>query len=370
MRVSIKDIAALSGVSFQTTSKVLNGRGTVSPATRKRILEAAERLGYVPNAVARSLVLQSTCTVGIVAADLSDFVLAQFVVGAEREARRQGHCSIIGSIDPAGEEGLRYLRTLLERRVDGILLAAPQMEENRLVGEMLRGRVPAVSIHHVPGGGISTVGSDHVETGYLATQHLLALGRQRVATIIGWRTRRVTHSRLEGYRRALVEAGHPIDPALVEDGTQSSCSGSSAQVIDDVTRNEMTVQVEGGYHATQRLLERAPDVDAIFVQTDMMAVGVLRALHDLGRRVPDDCSVVGCDDLPIAAYTIPPLTTIQIPVYQTGEEAMRLLLRLIASPSADPTRVTLPVRLVQRASCGAGRLTAPGNPVTHSNKGA
>jgi LacI family transcriptional regulator len=158
----------MAGVSFQTAGKVLNGKGSASPETRERILSAARDLGYVPNALARSLVTRSTCTIGIVASDLNDAELARFVVGAEREARRQGHGVLIGSIDRDGADAERYLRMLLERRVDGILTAAPQMEHDARIGELLRGPVPAVSIHRIPGGGLPLVGSDHVETAMLA----------------------------------------------------------------------------------------------------------------------------------------------------------------------------------------------------------
>src|SRR6266480_6258373 len=153
--VSLKDIAAHAGVSFQTVSKVLKGKGSVAPETRALIMEAAEQLGYVPNVLARSLVNQQTATIGIVAADFSDFVLAQFVVGAEREARRLGQCAIIGSLDRDGSDCERYIRLLMERRVDGMLLAAPQLEQNERVGELLRGQLPVVSIHHVSGAHIS-----------------------------------------------------------------------------------------------------------------------------------------------------------------------------------------------------------------------
>ena len=149
--VSIKDIADRTGVSFQTVSKVLQGKGSVSQETRAWIQEVAEQLGYVPNTLARSLVSQRTGTIGVVASDFSDYVLAQFVVGAEREARRQGQCVIVGSLDHEGSEGERYIRLLLERRVDGILLAAPQFEHNTQVGEMLLGKVPVVSMFHIPG---------------------------------------------------------------------------------------------------------------------------------------------------------------------------------------------------------------------------
>ena len=332
----MRDVASKAGVSFQTVGKVLNGKGSVSPETRERILGAAEDLGYVPNALARSLVTRSTCTIGIVASDLSDAELARFVVGAEREARRQGHGVLIGSIDRKGTDAERYLRMLLERRVDGILTAAPQMERNGRIGELLRGTVPAVSIHRVPGGGVSLVGSDHVETALLATRHLLGLGHRRIATITGSGGRQVTSMRLKGYERALKEAGVPYEGGLVESGDW---------------------EADGAYEAVLRLLDRAPDITAFYAQNDTMALGVLSALHERGFGVPEDCAVVGCDDIPMAAHALPPLTTVHVPFFETGETAVRLLLDIIAGRTEKPRRVLLPVHLVRRASCGAGVLT-------------
>jgi LacI family transcriptional regulator len=328
-RVSIKDIAAQTGVSFQTVSKVLTGKGAISEATRERVQEAATALGYVPNALARSLVQGATRTLGVLASDLSDTVLAQFLVGAEREARRQAHSVVIATVAPDGADGEHALQALLERRVDGILLAAPQLEHDERLGQLLRRRVHAVSVHHVLGGDISTVGSDQVLVGRLATDHLVQLGCRRIGTIGGAVERRVTRSRLYGYHAGLHAAGLPFRSDLVEHGSW---------------------EVEGGYQATLRLLAREPGIDGLVVQNDSMALGALSALHDLGKRVPDDCAVVGCDDLPLAARTIPPLTTIHIPFYETGKTAMRLLLQEIEHPEAAPQQLLLPIQLICRAS--------------------
>lgn len=352
MYVSLKDVAARAGVSFQTASKVLNGqKGVVAERTQERILAAAAELGYVPNAVARSLVTKSTYAIGIVADDLSDWVLAQFVVAAEREARRRGHVVLIvmahssaaghGSSTTTKEKPESYVRLLLERRVDGIITAAPSLEHDRAVARLLRNRVPAVSMHHVPGGGVPVVGSDHARTGQLATEHLIQLGHRRIGTITGPMRRRVVASRLRGYRAALEAAGIPVDESLVVE------AGWDAQA---------------GYDATCTLLERAPDVTAIFAQNDLLAIGVLSALDHLGRRVPQDCSVVGCDDLPQSAHLRPPLTSVHVPFYETGERAVALLLERIQSASrnslqenlAEPpqrsVRTLLPVHLVERQS--------------------
>jgi LacI family transcriptional regulator len=328
---TLKDVAARTGVSFQTVSKVLKGSPVnVSEATRARVLDSARELGYVPNAVARGLATQSTSAIGIVAGDLADWALSQFVVGAEREARRRGHAVLISSARGEPDDAAACVRALLERRVDGIVAAAPQLEHDRALARLLRD-VPTVSIHHVPGGGVSLVGSDHRLTGRLATEHLVGLGHRRVATITGPPDRRVVSSRAHGYRETLAAAGIEPDPALVEAADWTP---------------------EGGYRATLRLLERAPDVTAVFAQNDLMAMGALSALHRLGRAVPGDVAVVGCDDLPMVVHTVPALTTIHVPFAETGARAVALLLE---RGRRRPERVLLPVRLVVRDSCGGGK---------------
>jgi LacI family transcriptional regulator len=306
----------------------------VSALTRARILQAASDLGYVPNLQARSLVIQSTRAVGLIVSDLSDHNLSRSIVGAEREARRQGYAVVITSIEPEGSAGEYALPAMMERRVDGILLAAPQMEEDRAAATVLEGMVPVVSFYDVAGDGVATVGSDHEVTGALATRHLIKKGHRVIATIIGTRGRRVTESRLRGYRKALEEAGVPLGDDLVSEGHW---------------------ETEGAVTATMRLLESRPDVTAIFAQNDTMAIGVLSALSRLGKRVPDDCAVAGCDDIDVAAYLVPPLTTVHVPFYETGKEAMRLLLTMVGDGAVAPRKVMLPVHLVVRASTGGAR---------------
>jgi LacI family transcriptional regulator len=239
---------------------------------------------------------------------------------------------LIGSIDRDGADAERYLRMLLEHRVDGILTAAPQMERNTRIGELLGGSVPVVSIHRIPGGDIPLVGSDHVKTALLATRHLLRLGHRRIGTVTGTRNRQVTSMRLKGYERALEEVDIPYDPALVESGDWKA---------------------DEAYSATLRLLDRAPDITAVYAQNDLMALGVMSALYGRGLSVPDDVAVVGCDDIPMAVHAIPPLTTVHVPFYETGQAAVRLLLDIIAGRTERPRRVLLPVHMVRRGSCGA-----------------
>jgi LacI family transcriptional regulator len=229
------------------------------------------------------------------------------------------------------------VRTLIERRVDGIVAAAPEVEEDTEVAELLRKYVPAVSLQAVPGGGVPLVGSNQRETGRLATDHLIGLGHTSIGTVTGRFRRRVTRSRLHGYEDALRGAGLEPSEDLAVEGDWTP---------------------EGGAAATRLLLERSPGITAIFVHSDMMAIGVLSALWRAGRRVPADVAVVSCDDIPFAEFLIPPLTTVHLPLAETGRQAVELLLRSIAGEPVPEKTPLLPVELIVRGSCGG--TPAPG----------
>ncbi|HKJ11696.1 MAG TPA: LacI family DNA-binding transcriptional regulator [Ornithinimicrobium sp.] len=347
---SIKDVAARCGVSFQTVSKVLNGGGSVAPSTRESIQRAAGELGYLPDASARGLVTQRTRLLGVVVGDLADEIVTRFVVAAEREAARQGYALAVVSLDHAeaerGAEGFsqaegevdrdehgvheRSLRALRERRVDGILLAAPQLERDARLGALLTDGPPVVGLHTVVGTVATLVGSDHEEVGALATRHLVEHGHRRIGVVAGPSSRRVSHARMRGHRAVMEAAGLDSPAALVETGDWSP---------------------ESGFAATHRLLAREPHVSAVVVHSDLMAVGALHAAHQLGRHGPDRLAVVGVDDIPVAAHTVPPLTTVRVPFDKTGQVAASCLIDLVEGRSV-PSRQIVPVSLAVRASCG------------------
>lgn len=330
--VSIKEVAARAGVSFQTASKVLNGGDVrVAAETAERILAAADELGYRPNTIARSLVQRTTATIGLVASDATDIAIAEASVAVEQEARKHGHSVLVGHLAAGGADGADIVRSLIERRVDGIIAAAPEVEEDTEVAELLRKYVPAVSLQAVPGGGVPLIGSNHRETGRLAAEHLISLGHTAIGTVTGLFRRRVTRSRLHGYEDALRSAG--LEPSE-----------------DRVVEADWTPH--GAAAAAKLLLERSPDVTAIFVHSDMMAVGVLSVLWQTGRRVPEDVSVVSCDDIPFAAYLTPPLTTVRVPLAETGRQAVQMLLRSIERQEVPGKAPLLPVELIVRASTG------------------
>ena len=328
--VSLKEVARQAGVSFQTAGKVLNGGSVrVAPETAARIVATANRLGYTPNSVARSLVRRSTMTIGLVADTLNDPALAEFIVGAEAAAQANSLSFLVGSVTAPTASGAQVVSTLIERRLDGIICAAPQLEEDAQVGELLRRFVPAVSLHHVAGGQVPMLGSDHTEVGRLAIEHLLEIGCQRIGTVTGPAARRVVRSRRRGASAAFAAA--------------NVASGESLIVEADWSPSDAA-------RATAELVARHPDLDGVFVHSDRMALAVLDALHALGRRVPEEVAVVSCDDLDFAAHLRPALSTVRLPFRDTGARAVELLLRRIGGEQLDPDPVILPVELVARQS--------------------
>ncbi|HEX6471323.1 MAG TPA: LacI family DNA-binding transcriptional regulator [Streptosporangiaceae bacterium] len=330
--VSIKEVAARAGVSFQTASKVLNGGNVrVSADTAARIMAVAKSLGYRPNTIARSLVRRTTGTIGLIASDATDVAISLFSVAVEQAARRRGYAVLVGHLATGGEDGADVVRMLIERRVDGVIAAAPQVEEDSEVAELLRTYVPAVSLHHVPGGQVPVVGSNQGDTGRLATEHLISHGHRRIGTVSGPFRRRVVRSRLRGYEATLRAHGLEPDEDLVAEADWTP-GGAAA--------------------ATRLLLERVPDTTAIFVHNDAMAIGVLSAVAKTGRRVPSDVAVMSCDDMPFAEHLTPALSTVRVPLATTGERAVELLLQCIAGTPVSAEPLILPVELVNRDSCG------------------
>jgi LacI family transcriptional regulator len=239
----------------------------------------------------------------------------------------QGHAALIGNVRASGDVELA-VRKLREYRVDGILVMAPTLEDDPRIGRLLRGSLPVVSIHHIPGGGVPVIGSDHTVTGTLAAEHLLELGHRRIGVLSGPRRRRVVKSRMLGFRAALQKAGVRVPAKRVVEADWTYA---------------------GGYTAMRQLLTADPTITAVFAHNDIIAVGALKALHEHGLAIPADCSLVGCDDLPFAGYLVPPLTTVHVPFQETGERAAMFLLDLIRGGSI-PRRELLPVQLVVRES--------------------
>ena len=331
-KVTIRDVAAAAGVSYQTVSRVMNHRPDVAEETRQRVWQVIEELGYQPSAIARGLVSKRTYTLGLITADFSDYFFTQVIIGAEVEARKHGYFFMLCSTERNPDDEPAYLRLLSERQVDGILFARPSTEQDdRHVVTLLSQGVPLVTTaYHVEGVKL-IVDVDNVDGGLQAAQCLIDGGHRKIGLITGPPTWKSAKDRMEGYRLALERAGIPFDGTLIERGDWSH---------------------ESGYEAMQRLLTKAPAITALFCQNDRMAIGAMRALREARRRIPDDVAIVGYDDIPSAAYSHPPLTTIRQPMQMVGEIATRKLIELIDDPDSEREEVLLRTELVRRGSCG------------------
>jgi LacI family transcriptional regulator len=335
---TMRDVARVAGTSVATVSHVLNETRFVSPELRTRVEQALASLGYSPDDTARSLRLGRTQTIGLLVPDNSNPFFAGLARQVEDEAFRAGYTTILGNSDEQRERELKYLETLLSKRVDGLIIAATQHDEGALAQVLERYEGPVVFIdREVDVDGRDTVVFDNEGGGRLVAQHLLGLGHTRLGCIGGPPDVPATAARVKGFVDALAEAGVAIDPDAVVEGD---------------------FHFEGGQEAARRLLERAPEVTAIFAVNDLMAVGALSELARANLAVPSEVALVGYDDALPALIASPRLTTIRQPVSEMVALSIRLLLQRIGSDGATaPVRRVLPVELVVRSSSGPPRVT-------------
>ncbi|MDN3921798.1 LacI family DNA-binding transcriptional regulator [Roseateles violae] len=333
---TIKDVAALAGVSFTTVSHVLNDTRPVSADARRRVLAAVEEIGYLPSAVARSLRKSETKIVGVLVPNVNNPFFAELVAGVEECCRLAGFSVFLCNSDNDPKRQQQYMRTLLEKRVDGLLLSSAGDDE-ALARIFKLASVPSVTVDRlVPGARADRVSVNNQQGAYNAVQHLLSLGHRRIACISGPAEFEVSRERIEGWRRALLEAGLAPDEQLVVESDFSS---------------------PGGYEAVRKLLRAqggaAAPVTGIFASNDMMAIGALRAAAELGLKVPQQLSIVGFDDIELSRYVFPALSSVGCSIRQLGHEAGRVLIDRIENPGAALKDVQLTPRLVVRESTAA-----------------
>jgi LacI family transcriptional regulator len=331
MTSTIADVAARAGVSTATVSRVLAGVGQARAETRARVLDAARELDYRPSEVARSLKRRSTQTLGLIITDIENPYFPQLVRSVEDAARASGFTVLLCNAADDPEREASYLELLVDRRVDGLIIAASSLGVRH--AEWLSAPpIPVVLVNTAaPDVGLPAIMSDNELGGRLAAEHLLGLGHRRFGYLMPPPRNVDAVPRIAGVRAALADARLPPVALTIADGEP---------------------QVGGGERATHRLLDRAPDVTAVLAYNDLMAIGALRALDGRGRRVPADASVVGFDDVTLSAYVDPPLTTI---TQRTEEMGRWAVARLVGEDDANGNgspQVRLPVDLTIRASSG------------------
>jgi LacI family transcriptional regulator len=329
--ITIRDVAQQAQVSVTTVSHVINGTRFVSDDARARVQAAIAALNYVPSAVARSLKSNRTHTVGMMIPNNSNPYFAEIIRGIEDACFAAGFNVILCNSDDDPHKQATYVRLLSEKQVDGLIVLSSGGDPE-LLDTLRTANMPLVVVDRE----IDDLVADLVEVNHeagarMATEHLLWLGHRRIACIAGPEALSPARQRVQGYRRALEAAGLPFDERRVSRGGFTP---------------------EGGHQAMQALLAQRPRPTAVFASNDLMAIGALCAAAQAGLRVPQDVSVVGFDDIALAAYGNPPLTTIAQPKQKTGELAARLLMQRIAGPGRALQREILQPTLCLRQSTG------------------
>ena len=334
---TLEEVATRAGVSRATVSRVVNDSPRVSDDVRRAVQAAVVELGYVPNRAARSLVTRRSGSIGVVIAEPTEVLFSDPFfprllrgISASLSAR---DLQLVLLMPSSAKETQGTADYLTAGHVDGALLVSLH-DHDPLPGRMAEAHFPVVvSPRPRRPMSVSYVDVDNQGGAHSAVAHLIAAGRQVVATVAGPTDMAPGVDRLAGYRDALVEAGLGTDPGL--------------EAVGDFTQ-------ESGAAAMERLLQARPDIDAVFAASDLMAAGALSVLTAAGRRVPEDVAVVGFDDSPVASSTRPPLTSVRQPIEEMGHEMARLLIDAIEGGDAVPRRVILATELIERAS-SAGR---------------
>ncbi|PZG02644.1 LacI family transcriptional regulator [Micromonospora deserti] len=327
------DVARLAGVSHQTVSRVINGSPSIKPETRERVLQAIERLGYRPNTAARALVRGRSGMIGIIGTATTLFGPASIHRTVEDAARAAGYFATSVNLPGVTRRALDDATDHLMRvGVEGIIMIAGHDEALEVVRRQRSG-VPFVVVEGDLSKASFTVGVDQVLGARMATEHLLELGHHEIVHVRGPLNWAEARARVEGWRLAMSAAR--LRPAEPVHGDWSS---------------------ESGYVAGLRIGEM-PETTAVFAANDQMAIGVLRALHECGRRVPEDISVVGFDDVPEAAYLIPPLTTIQQDFKAVGRRAIEVIKQAIKGEDLQPSPLIIPKLVVRKSTAPPTRTS-------------
>jgi LacI family transcriptional regulator, galactose operon repressor len=332
MRVTIRDVARACRVDVSTVSRSIAGVRGISEQTRQRVLEAARRLNYVPNRVARGLVTGRSLSLGLLISDIRNPFFADVTRGAEEAAFAAGYDLILGNADLEPERQMRYIRSLVEKRVDGLVMNSVTALSKTEIEVLLSYRVPIVLlIRPREASAFSTVSADNFEGGRMAGTYLHGLGHRHVAHLTGSSRHGNLWAREQGFRKAFQEAG-----------------GKGSRVV---LRGDHSQQGAAGL--ARRLFGAHPEVTAVFAGNDAMAYGVLQAAAECGRRIPRDLSLIGFDNVDLSAIVHPPLTTIHQPKYEMGKAAVEILLRKIHEAQPVTEHRVLGVQLVERESCRA-----------------
>jgi LacI family transcriptional regulator len=328
---TIKHVAARAGVSFTTVSHVVNRTRPVSDDARMRVERAIAELGYFPSAVARALKTSQTRILGVIVPNITNPFFSELMRGIEDVCERSNYSVFLCNGDDDRERQARSLETLLERRVDGVLLATPTGPAAALAKRLSSANMKTVVVdRNLPGLEADQVRIDHQAGARLAVEHLLALGHRRIACLAGPSDFAVSGARVAGWRKALARGRiKPADDWLLEGDFRAA----------------------SGHELTRRLLARG-DMTAIFASNDLLGIGALRAAAEQGWAVPKRLSIIGFDGIEMGAFTYPALTTVGYSIRAIGETAATVLIDRIAGRRSDTTEIVVAPEIILRESTG------------------
>jgi LacI family transcriptional regulator len=335
--LNLEEVGKQAGVSRSTVSRVINNDPNVSKRTRERVLKVIERVGYQPNFAARALVTQRTRVIGVIIPQTINIVFEDryyfptLLTGIATVVNQRDYTLVLWVEEDETDQERFYRNIVRSRLIDGLIIASLAID-NPFLQFLVEMQIPLVMIEKPEGAPdhVSYVTIDNVSASREITEHLIRLGRKRIGVVTGDLRNPDGIDRYQGYRDALSGSGFALQDELVYEGNFT---------------------FSAGYEGTRILLQLG--VDAIVTGNDQSAFGAVEAVHDLGLRVPQDVAVVGFDDLPTAARSKPPLTTVQQPIRERGAAAAQLLLDQIEGHSSPPAHIVLPTRLIVRQSCGA-----------------
>jgi len=333
-RTTSQDVAKLAHVSRTTVSFILNNVPdvSISAATRKRVLDAAQKLNYSPNAAGKKLVSGKSYTIGLVLCQspeqiFTDAFLPQVILGVEQAAMQQEFHVLLKPVDPNDAGG--YARLIAENHVDGILLSGPRQDDMALM-QLHQQHVPIVLMGQLPETDIPFVDVDATAGAELAVNHLIGCGHQRIGMITNAPLSYTSaQQRRAGYLEALRKADMPVDEVLVREGNYTPASG---------------------FEAMKALLQQTPRITAVFVASDVVAMGAMLAIKEAGLNIPNDIAVVGFDDIPLAEFFDPPLTTVHLPAFGLGWAGGERLIRIIQGEGLNDEALLLESSLITRQS--------------------
>lgn len=309
-QVTISQVAKEAGVSSQTVSRVINNRQEITPETRRHVQDVIKRLGYRPNAIARSLSQRRSQTLGVAASGLEYYGPSHSLIGVEQGATEQGFSILLNLLHQTENENVEQIvNGLISRQVEGIIWAVPEIGSNRvwfreIVPQLA---IPVIFLNTQSNETLHVVEINNRNGGYMATKHLLERGYRKIGLIAGPLTWWTARERRRGWQEALTAEGIPFNDSQVAEGDWSA---------------------ESGERGLYELSEKFPDVQAVFACNDQMALGLMRAARKLGKRIPEDLAVLGFDDIPESAFFFPPLTTIRQNLYQLGHMAVQTFVRI------------------------------------------